>query len=324
MAAPKFTPSHAIGDVKSYRSPDIRPRPVDAGPAPAISFGRQPKGPRLGFQGPDQGYGLSLANRLKPQLVLSDNERGDDAVAGASAVALRRASLFGRAPVVHDLRIAFTIWGFLDPAPPAELVALRLTAVRSARRSAPLRRRAGHRRWRARVHAEHVAGRGRPWPIRAAGSRSSPIATDGDRSSAPVRREPGGRRGPRTRAPRRGLPRAPPGTPMPASRAPRPSATRTRTTGRRAAGRETRTAASASTGRCPLRRRTRETAPHMAAHEVHARIVASVLAAAGPVVPGDRVHRTRHQLATEHVALHAASSDGIGNRWVFTGRTSER
>jgi hypothetical protein len=39
-------------------------------------------------------------------------------------VALRRASLFGRAPVVHDLTVALTIWGFLGQAP-AELVALR-------------------------------------------------------------------------------------------------------------------------------------------------------------------------------------------------------
>jgi hypothetical protein len=41
------------------------------------------------------------------------------------AVALKRASLFGRAPVIHDLRIAFTLWGFLDPSAPADLVATR-------------------------------------------------------------------------------------------------------------------------------------------------------------------------------------------------------
>ena len=40
-------------------------------------------------------------------------------------IALRRASEFSRAPVIHDLTIAFTIWGFLDPAPPADLVAVR-------------------------------------------------------------------------------------------------------------------------------------------------------------------------------------------------------
>jgi hypothetical protein len=39
-------------------------------------------------------------------------------------VALRRASLFGRAPVVHDLTVALTVWGFLGEAP-AELVQLR-------------------------------------------------------------------------------------------------------------------------------------------------------------------------------------------------------
>jgi len=33
--------------------------------------------------------------------------------------------MFSRAPVVHDLTIAFTIWGFYDPQPPEELVTLR-------------------------------------------------------------------------------------------------------------------------------------------------------------------------------------------------------
>ena len=33
----------------------------------------------------------------------------------------RRASIFSRAPIVHDMTIAFTIWGFLGGAPP-ELV----------------------------------------------------------------------------------------------------------------------------------------------------------------------------------------------------------
>ena len=45
---------------------------------------------------------------------------------GCTAIAMRRASLYGRAPVIHDLRIAFTIWGYLDPAPAAELVTLRV------------------------------------------------------------------------------------------------------------------------------------------------------------------------------------------------------
>ena len=33
--------------------------------------------------------------------------------------------MFSRAPVVHDLTIAFTIWGLLDADTPADLVATR-------------------------------------------------------------------------------------------------------------------------------------------------------------------------------------------------------
>ena len=51
-------------------------------------------------------------------------------------LALKRASLFGRAPVVHDLEVAFTIWGFLGAAPP-ELVALRRPLFDFASRFVP-------------------------------------------------------------------------------------------------------------------------------------------------------------------------------------------
>jgi hypothetical protein len=125
VAAPKFAPVPAIGDIRSYRSPAYVPDRWNA-QRPGELGGRQPAGAGLGFQGPDQGYALRLASRLRPQLVLSDAERADDAVAGCTSIGLRRASLFGRAPVIHDLRIAFTIWGFLDPAPAAELVARRV------------------------------------------------------------------------------------------------------------------------------------------------------------------------------------------------------
>jgi hypothetical protein len=84
----------------------------------------QPRGERLGNQGPDQGYMLSLARRFEGRLTLAAGEHERDALAGAVGVALKRASLYGRAPVVHDLTVALTIWGFLGPAP-EELVALR-------------------------------------------------------------------------------------------------------------------------------------------------------------------------------------------------------
>lgn len=81
-------------------------------------------GPGLGNQGPDQGYALKLAERCAGQLVLAAGEREDDALAGCVAVALRRASMFGRAPVMHDLRLALELFGFLGEAD-AELVAWR-------------------------------------------------------------------------------------------------------------------------------------------------------------------------------------------------------
>ena len=73
-------------------------------------------GPGMGCQGPDQGYALKLAQRFEGQLVLAAGEREDDALAGCCAVALRRASIFGRAPVVHDLRLALELFGFLIDA----------------------------------------------------------------------------------------------------------------------------------------------------------------------------------------------------------------
>jgi hypothetical protein len=92
-------------------------RPADLGPT-------QPTGPLLGTPGPDQGYALRLAHHLAPRLVLTPEEHREDAVAGCLGVALKRAAMFGRAPMIHDLTVAFTVWGFLGQAPD-ELVALR-------------------------------------------------------------------------------------------------------------------------------------------------------------------------------------------------------
>ena len=92
---------------------------------PGEVVGSEPTaGPGLGYQGPDQGYALKLAQRFVGQLVLVPGEREDDALAGCVAVALRRASMFGRAPVMHDVRLALELFGFLDEAD-VELVAWR-------------------------------------------------------------------------------------------------------------------------------------------------------------------------------------------------------
>jgi len=83
-----------------------------------------PEGRNFGNPGPDLGYGLKLARSFADRLVLAEGEHAEDAVAGCFAVATKRASLFGRAPVIYDLELAFTVWGFLSDAP-AELVEAR-------------------------------------------------------------------------------------------------------------------------------------------------------------------------------------------------------
>ena len=124
MAVPKFSPVESTEAVPYYSSPDHVPdgwmpdRPGEIN-------GFQPEGRRLGTQGPDQGFALKIAAQLRPKLQLQNDEHADDAIQGCLEVALRRASIFSRAPVVHDLTIAFTIWGFYDSNPPTELVELR-------------------------------------------------------------------------------------------------------------------------------------------------------------------------------------------------------
>jgi hypothetical protein len=124
VAAPEFVPVDRNQPVRGYRSPPRRPESWRSDrPGEVIGDG-QPRGERLGHQGPDQGYMLSLARRFEGKLTLAPGEHERDALAGAVGVALKRASLFGRAPLVHDLTVALTIWGFLGDAPD-DLVALR-------------------------------------------------------------------------------------------------------------------------------------------------------------------------------------------------------
>lgn len=126
MAAPDYVPVKAIDDARVYTSPPRRPEPWLAD-RPAELRAGQERGDGLGSPGPDQGYAALLAERFRGRLSLRPGEHEDDALAGCLVVATKRASLFGRAPVVHDLTIAFTLFGFLDEPADDELVALRRT-----------------------------------------------------------------------------------------------------------------------------------------------------------------------------------------------------
>lgn len=92
---------------------------------PAEITGRQPLGPRLGDPGPDQGFAIRLARQVRGRLLLTPGESEDDAIAGIVAIAMRRSALFGRAPAIHDITVALTLWGYLSEAP-ADLVAIRV------------------------------------------------------------------------------------------------------------------------------------------------------------------------------------------------------
>jgi hypothetical protein len=124
MAAPKFAPVSPVEDARSYSSPDYVPRAWSP-TRPADIEGFQPQGVRLGYQGPDQGFGIKIANTFRSKLQLQPGESADDAIKGCLGIGLKRASLFSRAPVIHDFTIAFTVWGFLDANPPADLLTLR-------------------------------------------------------------------------------------------------------------------------------------------------------------------------------------------------------
>ena len=123
MAQPDFVPV----------SPGDRVRSVERMPVPdswkpdrpgELAGMRPPEGTQFGTTGPDQGYALKLARRFEDRLQLAEGEHTEDAVAGCLGVALKRASLFGRSPVIYDLELAFSLFGFLGEAP-ADLVEFR-------------------------------------------------------------------------------------------------------------------------------------------------------------------------------------------------------
>ena len=104
MAAPNYVPvPNTDPPRRSLPLPPARRWMADR---PGDLRSRQPTGPQLGSQGPDQGYGFALAERFADKLKLAPHEHRDEVLAGCGAVALKRASMFGRAPVIHDLELA--------------------------------------------------------------------------------------------------------------------------------------------------------------------------------------------------------------------------
>lgn len=78
----------------------------------------QPQGKLLGSPGPNVGYALTLAERVRDRLRLAPHEHVDDALAVVAEVAMRRAAHYGRAPVLHDVEVALEILGYTGDADP--------------------------------------------------------------------------------------------------------------------------------------------------------------------------------------------------------------
>jgi hypothetical protein len=68
---------------------------------------------------------------LEDRLRVAPGESREDALAGGFACGCRRATHFGRAPVIHDMEWAYTLWGYLGGAE-EDLVAWRIPRFRGA------------------------------------------------------------------------------------------------------------------------------------------------------------------------------------------------
>ncbi len=70
----------------------------------------------FGNPGPDQGYALVLFKRFANEIKLDKTEDMHDVKAGVVAIAMKRAAIFGRAPISKDLEFALDKFGFLKEA----------------------------------------------------------------------------------------------------------------------------------------------------------------------------------------------------------------
>jgi hypothetical protein len=79
---------------------------------PGDLSGGQPSGALLGSPGPNVGYALTLARRVRDRLALAPHEDAESALAVVAAIAMRRAAILGRAPVADDVEFAMVLLGY--------------------------------------------------------------------------------------------------------------------------------------------------------------------------------------------------------------------
>jgi hypothetical protein len=131
VTQPSFVPISEADQVRPALRLEVPRQWVQDRPA-ELRFPVRPGGRRLGSPGPDQGFALRLARRFEGRLLLADGESAEDVVVGVALLASRRAALFGRAPTIHDVETALSLWGYLDRQPPEGLLDGRRTAFSGA------------------------------------------------------------------------------------------------------------------------------------------------------------------------------------------------
>jgi hypothetical protein len=125
MTQPKFAPilpNDEVRDLYRLAAPSawLADRPADfrADPGTLRKAGR-------GTAGPDQGYAMLLLERYADRIDLSAGEYLGDVMRGVAIVAMRRAALYGRAPVSADLEVALRLFGYLGEASAEQVEARR-------------------------------------------------------------------------------------------------------------------------------------------------------------------------------------------------------
>ncbi len=126
--------------------PDARPRQQQNLPPgvalPPASHWRADRpgdhsGPTAGYgeltgrPGPNVGFAYTVAERAKDRLRLGPHEHVDAVVAVVAEIAGKRAALFGRAPVIHDVEHAMNVLGY-DGSAGIEFVEARTLMVLDA------------------------------------------------------------------------------------------------------------------------------------------------------------------------------------------------
>ena len=79
----------------------------------------QPIGSLLGRPGPNVGYAVTLAGRLRDKVTMASHEHTADALAVIAELGMKRAASYGRAPTMADVEIASSLLGYQGDVEPA-------------------------------------------------------------------------------------------------------------------------------------------------------------------------------------------------------------